>query len=99
MGVIWNDPETGEGDFTRTSSYTEGWLQRGAREQGCSYCHEPIRFPCLYWMADKDIFLHPECLAPLATRLFRDLHEYDCAARIEGGRPMRQAAGGNSAGR
>lgn len=79
MGVIWWEQhgDSGGGDFSRDSVYTD--FVGVSPDQGCFYCRQSIEFPCVVWMGhEHTIFLHPDCIAPLAERLFRDLHEVHC---------------------
>lgn len=51
-----------------------------AEGRECFYCHGPLSDPAIAWWGGDGItmFLHPACVAELALRLFRDLHELEC---------------------
>ncbi len=42
----------------------------------CFFCGRALSDPAVFWAGETgEIFLDPECVASLSTRLLRDLHE------------------------
>lgn len=56
-----------------------GTVVVSAEKETCFYCGRPTSDPAIVWSGfGGEIFLHPACVAELALRLFRDLHELEC---------------------
>jgi len=49
-------------------------------DRACFYCGRRVGFPHVTWNGHgSDLVLHLPCFIELTTRLFRDLHEMECA--------------------
>jgi len=73
MSVAWKTYAAFDPDGDYSSNGIISLPHQGAQ---CFYCHEPIVPPALQWRGSTaEIWLHPDCLIPLAAGLFRDLHE------------------------
>jgi len=61
------------------------WFQHGSKGADfCFLCHEPMTFPCIYWVGGSptapvskgsELWLHPQCVKKLTAGLGRDLIE------------------------
>lgn len=51
-----------------------------AGEDVCFYCYRQLNAPVVMWMGStSNIYLHPACVVELGIRLFRDVHQIECA--------------------
>ena len=63
------------------ASDPDAWFANTFRQQCCFYCGHGLASPFVIWMGfGEPIALHPACVVELAIRLFRDVHEIECAA-------------------
>ncbi len=79
--IIWEGPTSRAHCEDR---YAEEMWALEASGKRCFYCGGRIGFPCVQWNGWGVVYLyiHPECVSPLAMRLFRDAHEVECRLSV-----------------